>query len=410
MLNPMSRDVQVAVVGAGPAGAACALALATLGSEVALVAPAYHAAAAGRDTRTTALLTSSVALLENLGAWEHCADKSEKLETIRIIDDRGGLLRAPEVLFDAAELGQESFGANIANTHLNAALNKAISAAPAVLRIEGAVTGVAPGEGTVRLDLAGGESLSAALVVAADGRGSIVRTGAGIGVRTWQYPQAAIATSFRHSRPHKGGTIELHRRAGPLTTVPLPGNASSLVWVEEPAEAQRLGDLPPDAFADALLERLQGMLGAITDVGPRVVFTLSGLAAEHMARGRVALIGEAAHVFPPIGAQGLNLGLRDACVLAECVAADGGGDAGRAEVLQAYQRARQVDVASRTLAVDALNRSLLVDFLPVQALRGAGLHLLANLPPLRRAVMQGGMTSAGPLPRLMQPKHAIEGA
>ena len=139
-------------------------------------------------------------------------------------------------------------------------------------------------------------------------------------MRSWSYPQSAVAAVFRHSRGHEGVTTELHRRTGPLTTVPLPGNMSSLVWVEQPSEAQRLGALSDQEFADALDERLQGLLGCISPCGARVVFPLSGHNADRMGGNRTALVGEAAHVIPPIGAQGLNLGLRDASVLAECVA------------------------------------------------------------------------------------------
>jgi 2-octaprenyl-6-methoxyphenol hydroxylase len=174
--------------------------------------------------------------------------------------------------------------------------------------------------------------------------------------------------------------------------------------VEEPAEAQCLGALPDQGFAAALEEQLQGLLGCISCASERVVFPLSGLKADCMGRNRTALVGEAAHVIPPIGAQGLNLGLRDACVLAECVADawQQGSDIGAPEVLQTYHEARQADVVTCTLAVDAFNRSLIADLLPVQALRGAGLHLLANSPWLRRLLMESGMTPVGPLPRLMR--------
>jgi 2-octaprenyl-6-methoxyphenol hydroxylase len=400
-----AKATEVAIVGAGPAGLATALALAALGGEAIVLAPAFDAARSGADTRTTALLASSLALLDNLAVWGLCSEQAAALAAIRIVDDRGGLLRAPEVLFRASELGLADFGANIANPHLNAALNAAVEASPKIHRMAtAAVARITPGKSAVRLDLADGASLEVKLVVAADGRHSLGRTSAGIGVRTWDYPQIAVATSFGHARAHEGTTTELHRPSGPLTTVPLPGNASSLVWVEEPSEAQRILALDDQHFVDLLEQRLQGLLGAIRGPTARVAFPLSGLSAETMGRNRIALVGEAAHVIPPIGAQGLNLGLRDACVLAEFTAEAlaRGEDPGGPDLLQAYSDARQADTLTRTLAVDALNRSLLLDFLPVQALRGAGLHLLANLPSLRRLLMRSGMAPTGPLPRLMQ--------
>jgi 2-octaprenyl-6-methoxyphenol hydroxylase len=400
------HGTQVAVVGAGPAGLTTALALSALGADVTLAAPAYDPAKAGADRRTTALLLGSIELLKNLDVWPLCAGESASLEGIRLVDDRGGLLRAPEVLFRASDLGLASFGANVPNPALTAALDAAARRAPRIAFVKtAAVTAIDIDEAHVRLQLAEGGAIEAALAVAADGRNSIVRKAAGIGTRTWDHGQAAVATSFRHARSHGGVTTELHRRSGPLTVVPLPGSSSSLVWVETPVEASRLAALDDMAFLAALEERLQGLLGALSDPAPRAQYCLAGLHAERMAQRRVALVGEAAHVIPPIGAQGLNLSLRDAAALAECVAnaIERGGDIGGDETLAAYHRARFADVASRTVSVEILNRSLLADFLPIDALRGFGLHLLANVAPLRRVAMRGGLEPAGPLPRLMQP-------
>jgi 2-octaprenyl-6-methoxyphenol hydroxylase len=190
-----------------------------------------------------------------------------------------------------------------------------------------------------------------------------------------------------------------------LTTVPLPGLRSSLVWAEVPGEAHRLAALDGRAFAAALEERLQGLLGAIDDVGPRALYPLSGLSVAPMAAGRIALVGEAAHVVPPIGAQGLNLGLRDAAALAECAAEARarGEDIGGDRTLAAYDRARGADVLAHSVSVDLLNRSLLTDFVPFDMVRGLAAHLVANLAPLRHLLMQGGMGSAGQLPGLMRP-------
>jgi 2-octaprenyl-6-methoxyphenol hydroxylase len=402
---PSRRAVQIGVIGAGPAGLATALSLTALGLHVAVVAPP-HDPAPSRDTRTTALLNSSVALLENLGVWDHCRQAAAPLRAIRIVDDRPGIIRAPEVLFSASELGLESFGHNVPNFDLAVALHRAAEGVPNIWRlVTSAVTRVTPQDTAVRLDLAEGTSLNVALAVAADGRNSRTRAGAGIDVRTWVYPQSAIAATFHHAGAHDAITTELHGASGPLTVVPLPGDASSLVWVEQPEAAQTIAALDDPAFADALEQRLRGLLGTIREPSRRVRFPLSGLTAECMGGHRVALVGEAAHVMPPIGAQGLNLGLRDACVLAECVAdaSARGEDVGAPAVLRLYHEKRQADVMSRSVAVDALNRSLLVDLLPVQALRGVGLHALANLPFLRRLIMQAGMSSPGGLPRLMRP-------
>jgi len=419
---------EAAVIGAGPTGLAAALALAHVGIEVAVVAPAIGVAAGVRpcgsdprlapaDQRTTALMAPSVNLMKNLGVLgsdpscrRHAAGMGltphlTPIAAVRIADDRGGLMRAPEVLFRASELGLDSFGANIANPVLLAALRSAAERAPRLAWVETAsVKGIAPGASCVRLELAEGGFVEAALAVAADGRNSIGPAAAGIKVDAWSYPQAAIVTSFGHSRPHDGIVNELHRHAGPLTTVPLPGRRSGLVWAEEPGTADRLAGLPDTAFAAELEERLQGVLGAVADVAPRALHRLGGLRAERMAAARIALVGEAAHVVAPIGAQGLNLGLRDAAALADCVAEARAGrqDIGSPGALAAYERARAADVLGRSVSIDLLNRSLLTDLLPVDMLRGLAAHLVVNFAPLRRLLMREGMGLAGHLPSLMR--------
>jgi 2-octaprenyl-6-methoxyphenol hydroxylase len=300
----------------------------------------------------------------------------------------------------------KNLGANISNAALNFALHARTCSSDRIQWLPtSAVVGLEIGESFVSIELAEGNRLKAKLAVAADGRNSIARAAAGIATRSWRYDQAAIAATFRHARPHANITTELHRRAGPLTTVPLPGDASSLVWVEAPGEVQRLAALDDRSFLAELSARLQGLLGQLSEITPRATYPLTGLGALRMGRNSVALVGESAHVIPPIGAQGLNLGLRDAASLAECVAAASahGLDIGSPETLEAYHASRATDVLSRAVSVDLLNRSLLTDFLPVQALRGLGLHILANVGPVRRLLMQGGLSAPGALPRLMQP-------
>ena len=162
--------------------------------------------------------------------------------------------------------------------------------------------------------------------------------------------------------------------------------------------------LDETAFRAALEERLQGLLGSVGEIGPRGVFPLSGLAADVAGSNRVALVGEAVHVIPPIGAQGLNLGLRDAACIADCVAdaLAAGGDIGAPPVLEAYGRMRRADVASRIWSIDLLNRSLLSSAPPVQALRGLGLHILKNVGPVRRRAILEGLKPSFIAPRLMQ--------
>ncbi|MEC9368725.1 MAG: UbiH/UbiF family hydroxylase [Pseudomonadota bacterium] len=402
----------MAVIGAGPAGLTAAVALANMGCHTILAGPAYNSDPARPDTRTTALLGPSVQLLKNLRIWPDCEPAAAPLAAIRILDATGRALRAPEVVFHASELGSGAFGYNIPNSALVAALLHRAECQPGLQLIstKGA-TDVLPCDDGVDVQLAEGVGICARLIAACDGRNSICRRAAGIGAREWRYEQTAIACNFDHSLPHEGISNEFHTTHGPFTTVPLPGRSSSLVWVARTEEAQRLMALPDDRFAAEIERRTGPLLGTVTRNGPRSAFPLSGLTPEKFAARRIALVGEAAHVIPPIGAQGLNMGFRDAAILADLAgSANRTGDPGMASVMAAYDAARRGDVTSRTFAIDIVNRSLLSGLLPIQAARGAGLHLLNSVGPLRRFVMRQGLSPQSGIPPLMRAGGVSSGA
>jgi len=405
--EPFARSCTLAVVGAGPAGLAAALAAANEGIATVLIGPAATGAS---DSRTSALFQGAIRMLEALGVWPAIRLEAAPIAAIRIIDDTGRLLRAPDALFRAAEIGSEPFGWNIPNRVLTAALEAAAARQPGLTRCMALVRDVVLADDAVVLTLEDGADIRTQLAAAADGRHSRLRAAAGIKTVTWQHPQTAIVCNFKHSRPHQGVSTELHRPAGPLTTVPLPGNASSLVWAETPREAGRLMALCPDDFRGEIDARLQGLLGEITEASRPSQFPLSGLTASRFAARRVVLIGEAGHVVPPIGAQGLNLGLRDAATLADVLQEPGAAeDAGHPRLLAAYDRRRRLDVASRSFAVELLNRTLISPFLPAQALRGLGIAALNTIIPLRHRVMREGMAPERGLPRLMRANSAKAG-
>jgi len=393
----------VAVIGAGPAGLSAAIGVALSGVPVVIAGPKPlpHA----RDTRTAALFGSSITFLRNLGVWDACRKHATPITAIRLIDGTERLMRAPELLFEAKEIGLTEFGYNIPNAALvDALIARSAELDDLTFCETAAVVDIEPTPHAVRLTTSDQQTISTALVMGADGRSSLSRQAAGIDTADWTYPQTAVVCNFSHSRPHKNISTEFHRRAGPLTMVPLPGNASSLVWVEKPGRTRRLLTLDDDAFAATLEDQVQGLLGDISDVTQRAAFPLRGLTAKSFAANRIALIGEAAHVIPPIGAQGLNLGFRDAATLIDIAttALRTGGDSGAPDVLAAYNRARRTDINTRSFAVDLLNRSLISNFLPVQALRGLGLLMLQNLPGLRRRLMREGIGALGHLPSLMR--------
>lgn len=397
------KTYDVAVVGAGPAGLIAGLAMAEVGFKTAVIGPP----ADPRDGRTAALFQASIDLIKRVGAWPAVEPAAEPLDAIRLIDATGALFRAPEVTFHAREIGQPAFGYNVPNAVLTGALEAL--AGPRLDRImTPAVTAFDIATEGVTLTNQDGAQCFAHLVAAADGRNSPCRAAAGIVPKRWNYDQAAVVCTFAHTRHHKRISTEFHRKCGPLTVVPAPGGlTSNLVWVDTVSEAERLVALPDDAFARALESYLGGLLGTVTPLSPRRMFPLSGQTAEPMGQNRVALIGEAGHVIPPIGAQGLNLSMRDAATLADVASAARarGEDIGGKAALSQYSDARRPDVTSRIWTVDLLNRSLLSDFAPIHLLRGLGLFALSSVPPLRRRIMREGIAPPNAIPTLMQPVH-----
>jgi 2-octaprenyl-6-methoxyphenol hydroxylase len=382
------RQFDVVVVGAGAVGLAGALAFARAGFSTCLVGPAPER----RDGRTAALLETSLVFLRQLGIGPALADASQPLRTLRLVDDTESLFRPPPVEFRAAEIGLDAFGRNIENAALVELLADAVRGEARITWIAELAAGLS-GEAFETVRLADGSALSSALVVAADGRKSLLREEAGLEAQETRYPQVALTTILRHERDHRDVSTEFHTGSGPFTLVPLPGRRSSLVWVNRPPAADRLMALSDAELAGAVESRSHRILGRMEIDGPRGVVPLSSLRVAQLHRGRLTLAGEAAHAVPPIGAQGLNLGFADLEVLVELAAAarGSGQDIGSPALLSRYQQARLRDVQVRTTAIDGLNRALLSGLMPLDMARGFGLGLLARVGPLRRAVMRAGL-------------------
>lgn len=380
----------IAIVGAGLAGNLAALALSESGRRVALIAPASRP----HDGRTTALMAQSIDFVKELGLWDEIAKVAAPLETMRILDGTSRLFRAPPVSFRSSEVDLPAFGYNIPNAPFLENLERRIGERENISRFETTLEALTVSEDGVELRLADGRSVAAGLLVGADGRQSEVRRQAGIPVRNWTYPQTALVLNFSHDLPHANISTEFHTENGPFTQVPLPGCRSSLVWVLSPEEAEAKRALSLEALSRSVEERMQSLLGKVSVEAPPQTFPLSGMQADRFGKGRILLLGEAAHAFPPIGAQGLNLSLRDVMAVRDLL-----NDPGQplATIGETFDRRRRSDIQSRTTSVDLLNRSLLSGFLPVQILRTAGLHMLSAIGPLRSVVMREGVEPGGSL-------------
>ncbi|MBZ9677638.1 UbiH/UbiF family hydroxylase [Mesorhizobium sp. ES1-1] len=377
---------RILVAGTGPAGLVAALALADAGFPVTLVGPE----ASRSDGRTTALMNPALDTLERLSVLGDIQARAAPLKVMRIVDATSRLIRGPVVTFRASEISEDQFGLNLPNSVLNEALAEAAGRHPGIEWRRSMVATWELSSERARAILADASMVEASLAVAADGRSSPAREAAGISTSARFYPQAALVLTFGHSSDHAFTSTEFHTETGPFTQVPLPGNRSSLVWVVKPETATELSALDDEALSLRVEDRMQSMLGRVTVEPGRQIYPLSAVTPLRFAHNRVALVGEAAHVFPPIGAQGLNLGIRDVDDLV-AIARQNRSDPGSAKALASYDFKRRPDILVRSSAVNLLNISLLSDMLPAQMARVAGLGVLGGLAPLRAFFMREGL-------------------
>lgn len=406
--TPIACDV--VVIGGGITGLSQSVAFARAGLATVCVDPAPAEAGVGEasahlDGRTTALLQGSLNVLAACGVGETCHSHGEALAVMRIVDESGRPGGRPlTARFDSAEAGTGPFGVNVPNAALRHALVAELASLATARHLAAARVGeiVFDADGVIA-HLADGRRVAARLAVGADGKGSPSRKAAGIAARRWGYGQMAMAFALTHTQPHRNISTEFHREGGPFVLVPLPGRHSSVVWVERTPTAERFLALDDPAFRAAVQARTRGVLGQVTLCGPRGRYPVESLIAQRYVAPRLALIGEAAHALPPIGAQGLNLGLSDVATLTEVVVAAvrGGADPGRLDVLAEYERQRRPDVVARVYAIDALNRAVMTRVPPLKALRHLGLAATARIAPLRAALMRQGMTPLGYTPAML---------
>ena len=406
------KQADILISGGGMVGLPLGLALAQGGLKVLLVdaAPPAEVLNPKFDGRVSALAYASVRMLTALGVWDSLKPHAQPIREILVTDGQAGKAASPFSLhFDAQEVGADALGHIAENRHIRTALHEAVARqanlevlAPATIKSLTVETGRAVAR------LANGEEISAALVIAADGRESPLRSQMGVQVIGWSYPQTGIVATVEHEKSHNGVAYEHFLPSGPFAILPMTGNRSSLVWTEDKKKAPGLLALDEEGFNAELSRRFGSHLGQTKSAGPRWSYPLSFHIARDFVRPRFALAGDCAHGIHPIAGQGLNLGLKDAAALAEVLldAARLGRDIGALDTLKRYERWRRFDSVVMGGTMDALNRLFSNDIAPLRHLRDLGLGIVDSIGPARRFFMRHAGGDVGKLPKLMKGEAA----
>lgn len=396
-VSRMDRSItDILISGGGVAGLTAAAAFGTAGFGVTIVDPTPPVTtgdAKASDLRTTAFLQPAKQFLQEAGLWDRLAPHATPLQIMRIVDLGTDAHVTRD--FNAADISQQPFGWNLPNWLLRREMVARIAELPNVdFRPGVGFSAMLARDAGAIVTLNDGSQVDAQLVIGADGRGSPVRKAAGIGVKTTRYGQKALTFAVTHDAPHSNVSTEVHRSGGPFTLVPLPDHdgkpCSAVVWMQSGAEVSRLAALSENDFETAANDRSAMLFGPLKLASRRSVWPIVSQIAQVLTAPRMALVAEAAHVMPPIGAQGLNMSLRDLSCLLELAQADPKALGSRAQ-LDTYARKRHPDIRLRVTGIDALNRASIAGSPRLQALRAKGIETLYGIAPIRRTLMQMGL-------------------
>ncbi|HXZ22766.1 MAG TPA: ubiquinone biosynthesis hydroxylase [Pseudolabrys sp.] len=400
------KRADVVIGGAGFAGLALAIALRqALGQtfRVTVVDPGL-AHVQSKDLRASAIAAAARRLFEAIEVWDAVAADAQPILDMGVTDSKLDDVVRPTFLTFGGEVEEgEPFAHMVENRHLVDALVESARKLGVDLRA-GAVAGFEHSDNTIEVTIAGGETISARLLVGADGAHSLIRERAGIPTHGWNYDQSAIVTTVAHEREHNGRAEEHFLPAGPFAILPLSGKRCSIVWTESTRDAKRIVALPDDEFLAELEKRFGLHLGELKVIGPRRAFPLGLFTARTFVGERLALIGDAAHIIHPIAGQGLNMGLRDVAALAEAIAdtARLGLDCGGPNVLERYQRWRRFDTMTMGVATDGLNRLFSNHSDVLRFVRDIGLGLVERMPALKRVFIREAAGFTGDVPKLLK--------
>lgn len=375
----------IAVIGGGLTGVAAARLAAERGHKVVHFAPKF-----AKDHRTSALMMPTVDFMKSSGLLAGDVAFGTPLKKIRIIDATNRLLRAPEALFDSAETGRAAFGYNYANSDLLGAFSKTSAKKRSINAVVSSIKRV--GEGYA-IETEDGRAVSATMVLGADGKKSRVRDSLGFSSHMTEFGQSALVADIEFDRVEPETSVEFHYEDGPFTLVPAGDRKINLVWLDKHEIVAAAAQGSQTEFESALEEKSHNLFGHAKALTKAFVFPLSNLSVPSVGKNGAMLVGEAAHAFPPIGAQGLNLGLRDVENFVSAIdELEPGFSVELAEKASIrYDQQRQHDLKRTGGFVDGLFRSLLSDFVGAQGLRQTGVWALKTISPLRKFAFQFGM-------------------
>ena len=388
----------VFIAGAGLAGSIAALSYAKSARNVVLADPFSYNESSKFDYRTTAYLQPSKSFLELIGVWDCVKDSAMPLDVMKIIDASGkgdtGEIKS-EKSFNSSEISDLPFGWNVKNSIMRSTLQDLIeSQGNCKLIKDTRAVDFLSRDDAAYVKLSSGKTVKAKLVIAADGRNSVLRKKTGISVKTYNFGQKALAFAVTHSIPHKNISTEIHLSGGPFTLVPLQDHngkpSSAVVWMDKSENTAKLLDMKEKEFEEEMTRRSCNILGPLKLASKRSMWPIISQVADRIYSQRLALIGETAHVVPPIGAQGLNMSVADIKLLSD-LNKKYPDELGSTHSLTEYQKNRIADIRQRVIGVSTLNHISISENKVVQNIRAFGLENFFKVPAVKNSAMKLGL-------------------
>ncbi len=401
----MTVHSDIIIIGAGLVGMTAALACAHKDASIILMdaQDPKDYLTADFDGRASAIAASSWRMFEHLGISDRLEGHVQPITDILIADGEvGGYISPLSLHFDSQDAGGAPMGYMAENRQLRKALYEAVEASEKIqLMAPVNVSGFEETAAKAEVHIPG-NTLTGRVLIAADGRNSWCRKQAGISVSHTPYKQKAIVTTVVHEKPHAGVAHELFLPGGPFAILPLTQRRSSIVWTDTPGAVEAAMALPEHLFAAELARRFGDMYGEVGPCAPRWSYPLSLQMSEQYVKGRLALIGDAAHAIHPIAGQGLNMGLRDAAALADVVHEARSNGIDYMLQLSDLEIWRNFDNRVLAASTDIFNRLFSNNIAPIKHARRLGLGLMDKIKPAQSFFIKEAAGLHGELPSLLK--------